>query len=133
MTHTAGEACPHCAGLAWDGTPEPGRVVAGGYLTPGQALAWQRGKLDCKCSQCGFSSAATSQCNRCGSRALAYATHAEQGMTVKGGTGSTWCRNAGITEGKMERARRNREIEAAKLLADQKPPIRGGTGDATVA
>lgn len=59
-------------------------------MTPGQSLAWQRGKLDVRCNACGATSAATSQCNQCHSRDLAYLSHAEQQAA---GSTSSWCGN----------------------------------------
>jgi hypothetical protein len=56
-------------------------------MTPEREAAWQAGRLDHRCLDCGATSAASAWCYRCKSRRLEYRTHAEQHDLP----GSYWC------------------------------------------
>ena len=84
-------------------------------MTPEQSTAWQRGKLDCRCRQCGWTSAATSRCNRCHFSDLDYSSHEEQqgGKGVYGKPVTLWCQMRAVPRASDKRPRKRKVVPSA--------------------
>lgn len=86
-------------------------------MSPDLELAWQRGKLDCRCRHCGAGSAATSRCYRCGSTHLDYILHGAPGWTACLGGGGAPAEKGTRDTSKARAAARVRSQDPPKATA----------------